>query len=51
MSSGQDFASLGAVQIRLSSEELTRIEEAVPASAVAGFRYDEHQMKMLDSER
>ncbi len=28
-----------------------RIEQAIPASAVAGTRYDEHQMKMLDSER
>jgi aryl-alcohol dehydrogenase-like predicted oxidoreductase len=43
--------SLGALQIELSPEELTRIEEAVPAAAVAGTRYDEHQMRMLDSER
>ena len=28
-----------------------RIERAIPATAVAGTRYDEHQMKMLDSER
>jgi len=28
-----------------------RIEEAVPASAVAGTRYDSRQMQMLDSER
>ena len=27
------------------------MEKAIPASAVAGKRYDEHQMKMLDSER
>jgi len=27
------------------------VEEAVPASAVAGTRYDKHQMQMLDSER
>jgi hypothetical protein len=30
---------------------LARIEEAIPASAVAGTRYDERQMTMLDSER
>ncbi len=43
--------SLGALRISLSPEDLSRIEEAVPASAVAGTRYDEHQMRMLDSER
>ncbi|MCI0338621.1 MAG: aldo/keto reductase [Acidobacteria bacterium] len=43
--------SLEAVDIKLSSADLSRIEEAIPASAVAGTRYDEHQMKMLDSER
>ena len=43
--------SLGAVRVELSSAELARIEKAIPASSVAGPRYDEHQMKMLDSER
>jgi aryl-alcohol dehydrogenase-like predicted oxidoreductase len=43
--------SLGALQVTLSPAELSEIEEAVPASAVAGTRYDEHQMRMLDSER
>jgi aryl-alcohol dehydrogenase-like predicted oxidoreductase len=43
--------SLGALQVTLSPSELSEIEEAVPASAVAGTRYDEHQMRMLDSER
>ena len=43
--------SLGAVDVKLSSAELARIEKAIPASSVAGPRYDEHQMKMLDSER
>lgn len=43
--------SLGAVQLQLSADELARIEKAIPVSAVAGTRYDEHQMKMLDSER
>jgi aryl-alcohol dehydrogenase-like predicted oxidoreductase len=43
--------SLGALTIRLSSDELTEIEQAVPAEAVAGTRYDERQMSVLDSER
>lgn len=43
--------SLDTIRIQLSPEELSRIEEAIPASAVAGTRYDEHQMKMLDSEK
>ncbi len=43
--------SLGALQVALSPAELARIEEAVPASTVAGTRYDAHQMRMLDSER
>jgi len=43
--------ALGALQITLSKEDLAQIEAAVPASAVAGTRYDERQMQMLDSER
>jgi aryl-alcohol dehydrogenase-like predicted oxidoreductase len=43
--------SLGALQVELSPANLARIEEAIPPSAVAGTRYDEHQMKILDSER
>jgi aryl-alcohol dehydrogenase-like predicted oxidoreductase len=43
--------SLGALDVTLSAADLARIEAAVPASAVAGTRYDERQMKMLDSER
>ena len=43
--------SLGAMPIELTDAELARIEEAVPAAEVAGTRYDEHQMKMLDSEK
>jgi aryl-alcohol dehydrogenase-like predicted oxidoreductase len=43
--------ALGALAIQLSLEDLGRIESAVPATAVAGTRYDEHQMKMLDSEK
>jgi aryl-alcohol dehydrogenase-like predicted oxidoreductase len=43
--------SLEALRVHLGPEDLARIEEAIPPSAVAGSRYDEHQMKMLDSER
>jgi aryl-alcohol dehydrogenase-like predicted oxidoreductase len=43
--------ALGALQVELSAEERLAIEAAVPASRVAGTRYDEHQMRVLDSER
>lgn len=43
--------SLGALRVALSSADLTRIEEAIAPSAVAGTRYDEQQMRILDSER
>jgi pyridoxine 4-dehydrogenase len=43
--------ALAALQLRLGPEVLPAIEEAVPAGAVAGARYDAHQMGMLDSER
>jgi aryl-alcohol dehydrogenase-like predicted oxidoreductase len=43
--------SLGALQVELSPADLARIEEAVPASAVAGTRYGAEQMRALDSER
>jgi len=43
--------SLGALDVELSPEDMTRIEGAMPASAVAGTRYDERQMRMLDSEQ
>jgi aryl-alcohol dehydrogenase-like predicted oxidoreductase len=43
--------SLGALDVILSRDDLARIEAAVPASEVAGTRYDAHQMRMLDSER
>ncbi len=47
----QLIESLGALRVMLTPAELARIEEAVPAAAVAGSRYDEHQMRILDSER
>jgi aryl-alcohol dehydrogenase-like predicted oxidoreductase len=43
--------SLAALRVVLSPAELARIEEALPMSAVAGTRYDAHQMQVLDSER
>jgi aryl-alcohol dehydrogenase-like predicted oxidoreductase len=43
--------SLGALEVKLSADEIAHLEEAVPASAVAGTRYDAHQMRILDSER
>jgi aryl-alcohol dehydrogenase-like predicted oxidoreductase len=41
--------SLAALEVKLSPEDMARIESAVPQ--VAGTRYDERQMKVLDSER
>ena len=43
--------ALGALAVSLSAEDVALIAEAVPASEVAGSRYDAHQMRMLDSER
>jgi aryl-alcohol dehydrogenase-like predicted oxidoreductase len=43
--------SLGALDVSLSQEEIARIEAAIPQSAVAGTRYGEDQMRVLDSER
>ena len=43
--------ALGALDLALTAGELQAIEEAVPAAAVAGDRYDEHGMASLDSER
>ncbi|WP_035055705.1 aldo/keto reductase [Andreprevotia chitinilytica] len=42
--------ALGATALQLSTTDLARIEEAVPASAVAGERYNAMQMAHLDSE-
>jgi aryl-alcohol dehydrogenase-like predicted oxidoreductase len=43
--------SLGALRVTLTPADVARIEAAVPAAAVSGTRYDEHQMRILDSER
>ena len=42
--------SLNALQVELSPEDFTMVENAIPASQVAGTRYAEPQMKQLDSE-
>jgi aryl-alcohol dehydrogenase-like predicted oxidoreductase len=41
--------SLGALSITLTAADLEEIEQSMPP--VAGTRYDENQMKVLDSER
>jgi aryl-alcohol dehydrogenase-like predicted oxidoreductase len=43
--------ALGALSIQLTAADLGRIDEAVPHAAIVGTRYDENQMRMLDSER
>jgi aryl-alcohol dehydrogenase-like predicted oxidoreductase len=43
--------ALGALDLRLSPEEVARLEDAVPASAVSGTRYQAQLMQHLDSER
>jgi len=43
--------SLGALSIPLTEDDLQQIEQAIPPDAVAGTRYDEGQMKALDSEK
>ncbi len=43
--------SLKAVDVSLSADDLARIAAAAPPEAVAGARYPDAQMAMLDSER
>ena len=43
--------AVAALSILLTSEEKRELEQAVPASEVAGSRYDKHSMAHLDSER
>ncbi|MBV9917693.1 MAG: aldo/keto reductase [Solirubrobacterales bacterium] len=43
--------ALGALDLELTSGDLARIEELVPADAAAGARYPDGQMATLDSER
>ena len=49
--SNQLSESLGALDIMLSAEDMALIERAVPPEAVAGTRYAEPLMRMLDSEK
>lgn len=42
--------ALGAAQVVLSKSDLAALEAAVPPQAVAGTRYNAHQMADLDSE-
>ena len=43
--------ALGAEKLELNAADLARLEAAMPAGAVAGSRYNEHQMAHLDSEK
>ena len=43
--------AVGALDLRLSADDLARIERAVPAHAVRGDRYNARGMQALDSER
>ena len=43
--------TLGALDVKLTPEDLKQIENAIPAAGVAGTRYGEPQMKQLDSEQ
>jgi aryl-alcohol dehydrogenase-like predicted oxidoreductase len=43
--------SLGALAIQLSAAEIAELEQAIPASEVAGDRYAAVQMRHLESER
>jgi aryl-alcohol dehydrogenase-like predicted oxidoreductase len=43
--------ALGALELRLSPDELAGLEAAIPAGQVAGERYEATQMAALDSEK
>ena len=43
--------AVDALELELSEDDLAAIDRAAPPGAVAGARYDERQMAMLDSER
>jgi aryl-alcohol dehydrogenase-like predicted oxidoreductase len=43
--------SLAALKVQLSSTEIADLEATIPPEEVAGTRYDEHQMHVLDSEK
>ncbi len=43
--------TFGALDVELAAEDMARVESAIPVNAIAGTRYDERLMKMLDSEQ
>jgi aryl-alcohol dehydrogenase-like predicted oxidoreductase len=43
--------SLGALRISLTTSEIDELEAAISPAAIAGTRYDERQMRGLDSEK
>jgi aryl-alcohol dehydrogenase-like predicted oxidoreductase len=43
--------ALGALKLKLSAADLAELETKIPADAIAGTRYDEHQMETPDSEK
>jgi aryl-alcohol dehydrogenase-like predicted oxidoreductase len=43
--------ALGALDLQLSDDDAGALERAIPPEAVAGARYPEQQMAVLDSER
>jgi len=40
--------NVGAVNVRLTAEDLRRIEEAFPSGVAAGERYPEHMMQLVN---
>jgi hypothetical protein len=40
-----------ALSIRLGEEDLERIEQSVRHAGIVGTRYDENQMRVLNTER
>ncbi len=47
----QLIETLGALNVKLSADEIAAVEAAIPPEAVAGSRYGEEQMRVLDSEK
>lgn len=43
--------AIAAIDVKLSASEIAALEEALPPDAIAGTRYHEQQMKVLDSEK
>jgi aryl-alcohol dehydrogenase-like predicted oxidoreductase len=43
--------ALGAAELDLSADDIVQLEQALPADAIDGERYNAQQMAMLDSER